>query len=144
MMPHCQWLVRECFKRFGALEQLEFIHEALAGLPHNIYDIRPCEIWIPIPSAEQASETLIHRIWYKNTLVQKSSLSYPTKNRDHRLFVEGFQKDTYSEKVRACFEKFGKLDHYKQNCNLSYWFVVFKSKVSLHHVATKGTCLGWL
>lgn len=87
-------------------------------------------------SAEQASETLIHRVCDKKTAVQKSALSNPIKNENQKLFVEGFQMDTDPEKVRVYFEKFGKLEHINKTAfhPTGKMFVVFKSKISLHHV----------
>jgi len=124
--------LKEYFKQFGALEQIDLICQTLAR-PHTTYAF----VTFQSPyAAEQASESLIHRICGKKTVVQKSALSYRIKNGDRKLFVEGFQPNTDPEQVRKYFEEFGKLEHIKKTAirPTGKTYIVFKSKASVQHV----------
>ena len=133
-LPHDITIVdlREYFEQFGALEQIDLICQALARR-HTTYAFvkfqSPC-------ATEQASKHLIHTICGKKTVVQKSALSYPIKNGDRKLFVDGFQSNTDPEKVRSYFETFGKIEHINKTAirPTGKTYVVFKSQASLQHV----------
>ena len=124
--------LKKYFEKFGALDQIDLICQTLAR-PHTTYAFvtfqSPC-------AAEQASESLIHSIGGKKTVVQKSALPYPIKNGDRKLFVEGFQPHTDPEQVRAYFEKFGELEYINNTAirPTGKTCIIFKSKTSLQHV----------
>ena len=133
-LPHDITVVnlRDYFEQFGALDKIDLICQALAR-PHTTYAF----VKFQCPSAtEQASKHLIHTICGKKTVVQKSALSYPIKNGDRKLFVEGFQLNTDPEKVRSYFEAFGRIEHINKTAirPTGKTYVVFKSQASLQHV----------
>ena len=124
--------LREYFEQFGALEQVNLICQVIAR-PHTTYAFvkfqSPCAV-------EKATDTLIHKICGKKTVVQKSALSHPIQNGDRKIFVEGFQPHTDPKRVRAYFEVFGKLEHITDTGirPTGKTHVIFKSKASLQHV----------
>ena len=124
--------LKEYFQQFGDLEQVDLICQALAR-PHTTYAFvkfhSPCAV-------EKVTDNLVHIIYGKRTVVQKSALSYPIKDGESKIFVEGFQPQTDPERVRAYFEQFGKVKHILETaiCPTGKTFITFKSKASIQHV----------